>query len=217
MLNFFAKPWIPYVFPFLLTLICAEAAWFLPQWRYQLIIMGGITVATLLYLWRDRVTPDAITTTRATHTLVGIGAGFFLAATWYAFVHMGVSTAEPLQIARTWSGVRKYIILIFLTGGFALVTPVVSELFWRSFLLRYFIKPDFKSIQLGTFNLFSFIMVVVLGSLPTSNHSVYLFISGLIYTGITIWSKSVYSSIIAHITANSCIIGLALSLGITFY
>jgi len=217
MLKFFEKSWIPYVFPFLITLICSEAALFLPQWRYQLLILGSSIAATLIYLWRNRVLHDATPSNTIAHTSVGVSAGLFLAALWYVLVHSGVSTPEPLQIAELWPGPRKYFVIILITAAFALIIPVVSELFWRSFLLRYFITPDFKAIPLGTFNLFSFIMVVVLGALPTSNHSAYLLVSGFFYTGITLWSKNLYCSIIAHVVANSCILGLALHFRIAFY
>lgn len=217
MFKFFAKSWVPYVIPFLIILICSEATLFLPQWRYQLLILGSIIAATLLYLWQDKVKYDAVTSAPGTHTLIGVGAGLSLAILWYILVHTGVSTPESLQIAELWPGPRKYIIIILITTAFAVIIPAVSELFWRSFLLRYLIAPDFKSIRLGTFNLFSFIIVVVLGSLPTSNHSAYLFVSGLVYTGITLWSKNIYCSIIAHMVANFGIMGLALYFGITFY
>ncbi|MCA1796736.1 MAG: CAAX prenyl protease-related protein [Geobacteraceae bacterium] len=217
MRKFFEKSWIPYVFPFLIILICSEAALFIPQWRYQLLILGSIIAATLIYLWRDRVLHDAIPSNTVVQTLVGVGAGLFLAMLWYFLIHAGDSPPEPLKIGELWSGARKYVITTLTTVAFAVIIPVVSELFWRSFLLRYFIAPDFKSIPLGTFNLFSFIMVVVLGALPTSNYSAYLLVSGILYTGITLWSKNVYCSTIAHVVANSCIMGLALYFGIAFY
>lgn len=217
MLKFFTKSWIPYVFPFLLILICSETALFLPDWRYQLLIMGSITAATLVYLWRDKLTRDVFSSTPVVHALIGAGSGLILAILWYVLIRIGVSSPEPLQIAENWSGARRFIIVTLTVVSFAVIIPIISELFWRSFLLRYFITPDFKSIPLGTFNLFSFTMVVVLGTLPTSNHSVYLFLSGLTYTVITLWSKGVYCSIISHVVANASIIGAALYLGITFY
>lgn len=217
MLNFFSKPWIPYVTPFLVTLICSEAGFFLPHWRFQLLISGGVISATMLYVWREHVKHDVNTSAPIPHILVGAGAGLLLGALWYISVRTGLSTPESLHIAELWSGVRKYIIIILTTGVYALIFPIVAELFWRSFLLRYFIAPDFKSIPLGTFNLFAFTMVVILGSLPTSNYSIYLFFSSLTYTGITLWSKNLYCSIIAHMVANTCILWMALYMGIAFW
>lgn len=217
MLNFFVKPWIPYVLPFLLILICSEATWFLPQWRYQLFILSGIIAATLIYLWRNRVRHDLLPSAAMAQTLVGVSSGLILALLWYIAVHMGVSTLEPLQITGYWSGTRKLFIISLLVLNFGVIVPIVAELFWRSFLLRYFITPDFKSISIGTFSPFSFLMIIVLGALPTSNHTAYLCVSGLAYTGITLWSKNIYCSTIAHVVANVCIIGLALHFGIAFY
>ncbi|MGC9424007.1 CPBP family glutamic-type intramembrane protease [Vibrio sp.] len=217
MLKFFSKPWVPYVTPFLVTLICSEAGFFLPQWRFQLLISGGVISATMLYIWREHVKDDVSTSAYFTHTLAGAAAGLLLAALWYLSICTGISSPEPLQMAELWSGVRKYIIIILTTGVYTLIYPIVAELFWRSFLLRYFIAPDFKSIPLGTFNLFSFTMVVILGTLPTSNYSTYLFISSLTFTCITLWSKNIYCSIIAHVVANTCIVWMALQMGIAFW
>lgn len=50
----------------------------------------------------------------------------------------------------------KTLIIIRLLGAAAIV-PVMEELFWRSFLLRYLISPEFKKVGAGTFSWFSFI------------------------------------------------------------
>jgi membrane protease YdiL (CAAX protease family) len=40
--------------------------------------------------------------------------------------------------------------------GISLVVPVMEELFWRGFLMRWLIRDDFRSVPLGTFQPFSF-------------------------------------------------------------
>jgi hypothetical protein len=218
MFKFLSHPWVPCTFPFLLILVCSETAFFLPQWRFQLYISGGILAAAMIYFWRDRVKTDLIPDGAVLlQTLVGIAAGACLGVIWFISVHMGISSTAPLLFPELWTGVRKHFIISFAAAVFCVIVPVVSELFWRSFLLRYFISPDFRSIPCGTFNLFAFVMVVVLGTLPTSNYTLYLFVSGLTYTCITLWSKNVYCSTIAHATANACIFVSALYLKVTFY
>ena len=44
----------------------------------------------------------------------------------------------------------------------ALVVPVMEELFWRSFLLRYLVHPDFASVPLGSFTWGSFLVATAL-------------------------------------------------------
>ena len=41
--------------------------------------------------------------------------------------------------------------------GAAVVVPVMEELFWRSFLMRYLINPDFRAVPMGAFAWFSFL------------------------------------------------------------
>lgn len=217
MFKFLTKPWVAYVFPFLVILICTEATFFLPQWRYQLLIAAGVIASTLLFVWRENLLQGVLPTLRTLQNAAGVITGAILALAWLALVHFGLSTPEPLHLTQLWPVPRNYCIIILLTATLGLIIPVVAELFWRSFLLRYFIAQDFKSIPIGTFNLFAFIMVVVLAALPTGNHTVYLLLSNMAYTGLTFWSKTLYCSIIAHAVANLSIMLASLYLGISFY
>ncbi len=217
MFKFLSKPWVPYVFPFLVVLTCTEAAFFVPEWRYQLLIGAGVVSATLLYIWRQKLLQDALPTLRTLQSAAGITVGAALALGWLALVHFGISTPEPLHLTQFWPTPRNYCIIILVSGALGLVVPVVEELFWRSFLLRYFIAQNFKSIPVGTFNLFAFIMVTILAPLATGNHTAYLLISNMAYTGLTCWSKTLYCSIVAHVVANLSIMLVSLYLGISFY
>jgi CAAX prenyl protease-like protein len=217
MFKFLSKPWVPYVFPFLIVLICTEATFFVPQWRYQIIIGAGVVASSLLFIWREKLIQDAIPTMRTLQNAAGIIAGVILALAWLTLVHFNVSTPEPLHLVQLWPTPRNYLIIFLITATLGLVIPVVAELFWRSFLLRYFIAQNFKSIPVGTFNLFAFIMVTILTALATGNHTAYLLVSNMAFTGLTFWSKTLYCSIVAHAVANMCIMLASMYLGISFY
>ncbi|MDY0211508.1 MAG: hypothetical protein RBR06_00725 [Desulfuromonadaceae bacterium] len=189
----------------------------MPQWRYQLLIGAGVIASSLLFIWREKLLQDALPTLRTLQNVAGVVTGALLALTWLTLVHFGISTPEPLHLAQLWPAPRNYFIIILVTGTLGLVIPLVAELFWRSFLLRYFIAQNFKSIPVGTFNLFAFIMVILLTTLATGNHTAYLFVSNLAFTGLTFWSKTLYCSIIAHIVANLSVMLISLYLGISFY
>jgi hypothetical protein len=49
--------------------------------------------------------------------------------------------------------------------GIAAVVPVIEELFWRGFLLRWTIDPDWQRVSLGSYSLNSCLIVVVLFTL----------------------------------------------------
>ena len=85
--------------------------------------------------------------------------------------------------------------------GAVIVVPVMEELFWRSFLLRYIINPNFKKVALGTFSWFSFTAVVVLFGVE-HHRLIQGMIAGAFYTALVIRQKSLRGCILAHGVTN---------------
>jgi len=95
--------------------------------------------------------------------------------------------------------------------GSSLVVPVMKEMFWRSFLMRYLINPDFRSEPIGAFTRFSFLEVAVLFGLE--HHRVIVgIIAGLLYCLLLIRLKNLKGVIIAHGVTN---LGLGIYIVIT--
>ncbi len=46
--------------------------------------------------------------------------------------------------------------------GAAVVVPIFEELFWRSFIIRYIINPDFRAVRIGAFSWASFLIFAAL-------------------------------------------------------
>ena len=85
--------------------------------------------------------------------------------------------------------------------GAVLVVPVMEEVFWRSFVLRYLVHPNFSKVPLGTFTWFSFIAVVVLFGVEHHRRLQGMF-AGVVYTILVVQQKSLRGCIIAHATTN---------------
>ncbi len=92
-------------------------------------------------------------------------------------------------------------LIFFRIFGAALVVPIMEELFWRSFLLRYIINPDFISIRIGTYTLTSFLIGAGLFGLE---HNLVLagIMAGVAYSLLLYWTKSIYQCILAHAVTN---------------
>lgn len=106
---------------------------------------------------------------------------------------------NPLENFETELG--KWSFLAFRFFGIAAVVPVAEELFWRGFLLRWIIDPDWEKVPLGKFTLSSCGIVVLLF---TSAHpewfaaAVYcLLINGLLY-----WKRDLWQCVVAHSISN---------------
>jgi uncharacterized protein len=86
-------------------------------------------------------------------------------------------------------------------GSVALV-PIIEELFWRGWLMRWLIDPDFEKVPLGTYAPAAFWIVAVLFA---SEHGPYwevgLF-AGAIYNWWMIRTKSLADCTLAHAVTN---------------
>src|SRR5438045_2128610 len=93
------------------------------------------------------------------------------------------------------------IILRFLR--LVVIVPFVEEIFWRGFLLRYFIREQFDDVPFGTFSWPSFLIVTILFGL---SHSMAdwpaALLTGAVYNAVAYRTKSLSSCILTHAITN---------------
>lgn len=92
-------------------------------------------------------------------------------------------------------------LIIFRFIGAVVVVPIVEELFWRSFLIRWIINQDFKNVPLGKFTWLSFILIVIFFGVEHHRWLVGM-AAGAIYNGLLYQQKNLWSCIIAHAVTN---------------
>jgi CAAX prenyl protease-like protein len=85
--------------------------------------------------------------------------------------------------------------------GLVLLVPLIEELFWRSFLMRWLIDPDFLKIPVGT--------VTPLAAAVTSGafalaHPEWLpaLLTGLLWAGLLWKTRSLSACVLSHAVAN---------------
>lgn len=95
---------------------------------------------------------------------------------------------------------RTAIMAVRLLGA-AVVVPVMEELFWRSFLVRYIIDPDFTRVPIGRFTLASFAVSAAL--FGVEHDLIYAGImAGAAYNLLLYRTKSIAQCILAHGVTN---------------
>ncbi len=95
--------------------------------------------------------------------------------------------------------------------GFLALAPLIEELFTRSFLMRYIISKDWKSVPIGKYTLSSFIVTVLFFGFAHNRWLIGM-ITGAI---LNLWlykTKRIESCITAHAVAN---LGLAVYIMMT--
>ena len=83
------------------------------------------------------------------------------------------------------------------------VVPLLEEIFWRGFLLRYLVAENFTKVAFGTFTWFSFgVVVVMFGLAHWGPDFVPALIAGAIYNLVAVKTRSLASCVIAHGVTN---------------
>jgi hypothetical protein len=96
----------------------------------------------------------------------------------------------------------------FATVGFrflrlVVVVPLVEEIFWRGFLLRYLIDEDFEKIPLGAFTWLSFSVVALAFTFSHSRPDwPAALVTGILYNVVMYQSKSLSTCVLTHATTN---------------
>lgn len=97
-------------------------------------------------------------------------------------------------------------------AGFSLVVPVMEELFWRSFLLRWIARQDFMSLEPRRASLQAIVISTALFSLE---HERWLAgaVAGAAYTLIYMRTGNLWMPILAHAVTNGILGGWIVATG----
>lgn len=84
-----------------------------------------------------------------------------------------------------------------------IVVPLVEEIFWRGFLLRYFVNEKFHAVPFGTFSWLSFAAATVgFGFAHTRADWIVAFLAGALFNCVAYRTKSLASCVLAHAITN---------------
>jgi CAAX prenyl protease-like protein len=83
------------------------------------------------------------------------------------------------------------------------VVPLVEEIFWRGFLMRWLIKENFTAVPFGTFQIKAFGLVALFFMLvhETSDYPA-AFLTGLLYNLVAVRTQSLWACVQAHAITN---------------
>ena len=87
----------------------------------------------------------------------------------------------------------------------AILVPVIEELFWRGWLMRWVIRADFESVPMGQYTALSFWSVAVLFA---SEHGPYWdvgLITGVIYNWWMLRTRNLWDCILMHAVTNGAL------------
>jgi hypothetical protein len=169
------------------------AYWIYPA---QTVVCGAL----VLWFWRDYEFQPP----RKIWFAVGIGLVVF--AVWIApqqFLGIAPRTVgfDPEFFGKSSTLYWITVLLRFLR--LVVVVPLVEEIFWRGFLLRYLISEKFTTVTIGTFSWVSFVVVTLAFGFAHSRADwIAALLCGVLYNLVVYRTRSVASCVIAHAMTN---------------
>lgn len=205
--NDIEPAWLPYAGPTALFLIVSYFESVFPKWYPWIYALKVAIVALSLVVFRSTlrdIQPDARV------VLPGVLVGLLIFAIWIpidkltASLHLPVGSRaayNPFTAISNPSSRMVFIAVRLL--GLSILIPIVEELFWRSFLLRFLSLPDgdFRRAPMGVFTWVAFWIVAVVFALA---HPEWLsaLICAIAYGLLLKQTRSLFATVVAHATTN---------------
>ena len=186
-----------------------------PETLYYIYPVKTVAVAWLLYAYRgeyQELSWKELANAKQTAAVVLVG---LLTCVMWVLTDWTLSVSGPPQgfnPALLPEGTVRFLMTVTRVAGAVLVVPLMEELFWRSFLLRYLVEPDFETVPLGRFTWLSFLATTVLFGLE---HNLILagMIAGAIFSAILYKTRSLAQCVLAHAVTNLALAGYVLYTG----
>jgi len=180
----------------------SDGSWgFDARWLYavQTVLVGGL----LLALWREYGELARQQLPTPGQVVLAIAVGLAVFGLWIVldrpWMTLGEATATFVPTDK--AGQIDWALVAFRIAGAALVVPVMEELFWRSFLMRWIEHPTFEGIDPQRVGLKAIVLSTFVFTLA---HTQWLaaVIAGLAYALLYRRTGRLWVPVIAHAVTN---------------
>jgi len=168
------------------------------RWLYPVKI--GVVVLLLAAGWRH-YRELALPRLPASQALVAIGVGIAVLILWVnldtGWMVVGAAPGFDPRV----DGRIDWTLVAIRIAGAALVVPIMEELFWRSFLMRWIAASDFESVEPSQLGFKSFAISVLLFGVE---HNLWLagVVAGAAYGFLYMRHRNLWSPILSHAVTN---------------
>ncbi len=173
------------------------------RWLYPL--QAGASALALAFLWRhySELRADRRAAARPAHWLLSIGVGLAVFVLWIALTEPWMRVGEPVAafVPVQADGSLQWGLIALRGMGAVLVVPLIEELFWRSFLMRWIDNRDFLAHAPQHTSLYALLASSAVFAL---GHDLWLagLLAGLAFGALYRHTGRIWHAVAAHAVAN---------------
>ena len=172
-----------------------------PRWIYGATVL--IVAGLLAWFWREYGELVRQTLPSASEAALALGVGLVVFALWITLDAPWMRIGEPSAsfVPTDAAGALIWPLVVLRWIGATLLVPVMEELFWRSFLMRWLQSPQFETVvpqRVGPKAVLLSTFVFVLA------HTLWLaaVVAGLAYAWLYVRTGKLWVPVIAHAVTN---------------
>ncbi len=178
-----------------------DSTWLDPRWVYGLsvLIVGG----SIAYFWREYRELASGSGPSLLQAVVALVVGAVVFKLWILLTEPWMMLGQPTASFRPVDadGQLQWGLVAVRWIGAALLVPVMEELFWRSFLMRWIDNPDFEKVDPSEVSPKAMVLSTLVFMLA---HTQWLgaIVAGLAYAWLYRYTRSLWAPILAHAVTN---------------
>jgi CAAX prenyl protease-like protein len=183
------------------------------RWLYALQLV--LPAALIAWWWREYGELARPAWPPLREVALGVAAGLLVFVLWIhldaPWMTLSVGAAPAYDATDGAGGIHWPLVAVRLMGA-ALLVPVMEELFWRSFLMRWVQQPVFEGLAPQAVGLRAVVLSTFVFMLA---HTLWLaaIVAGLVYAWLYIRSGRLWTAVIAHAVTNAALGGWVLATG----
>lgn len=201
------RPALPRIVPFAIYMafvaiadLLTRLGWSAAELRWLYAVKIAAVIAALLY-YRRRYIELTDRRLRIPELAMSASAGVVVLALWVNLDASWMSIGSAAGFDPRTDGRMDWLLVAVRLAGAALVVPVMEELFWRSFLMRWMASTDFlqadpRQVRWGGF--------VVVATLFAVEHNLWLagLAAGAAYGLLYAYTRNLWTAVLAHAVTN---------------
>jgi uncharacterized protein len=197
---------IPYVLPFAIfaAFLLLQSVVPVPQWLKFIVPLIAIVIVSRNALGTRLVNPLASFALGIAVCVLWVGPEILFPGMHQGWLFSNSLLGHPVTTV-TAAQKSDVVFIVFRILVSVVTVPILEELFWRGWLMRWLIDRDFERVPLGKYSAQAFWITAALFASEHGSFWEVGLLTGVIYNWWMIRTKSMWDCILMHAVTNACL------------